>query len=295
MSIAAQKWALRQELGPVPKFVLVVLAEAGNAEGICWPRVSTIAERVGVSTRTVQRAIQYLVRQKLVTVEPQLRPDGSSTSNRYRLSLTEGGDKLTPLPDKLTPSPGTRVTQGCHPCHRGGDTGVTPLTTRRTTKEPPPQEGISEVDPQPQPTRRGGGRNGNGKKLESEIGIRAEEAGTRVHLPEKLLPGERALAEKTIGALDAPLDQQVLDEWAAIIAAGDIRASPLGCLRALVDRARAGKFTPERGLYIAQARAARQRVKTRVEKPPGLAPANPDSRLVQRLQQMAQRQGRDPP
>ena len=96
MSFTASEWALRQALGPVPKFVLVVLADAADDEGICWPRISTIAERVGVSTRTVQRAIQYLVQRKLVTVEPRLRPDGSSSSNRYRLMLTEGGDNLSP-------------------------------------------------------------------------------------------------------------------------------------------------------------------------------------------------------
>ena len=95
-----------------------------------------------------------------------------------------------------------------------------------------------------------------------------------------------------IGALDAPLDQQVLDEWAAIIAAGDIRASPLGCLRTLIERAREGRFTPERGLRIAQVRQAKSRAKARVAKLPELAPVDPDSPLVRRVQQMAQRQGK---
>ena len=100
------------------------------------------------------------------------------------------------------------------------------------------------------------------------------------------------MAKEMIGGLDPPLGQQVLDEWAAIIAAGDIRTSPLGCLRALVDRAREGKFTPERGLRIAQAREAKRRMEDRVTQLPELAPPNPDSPLVRRLQNMAQRQGR---
>lgn len=256
-----------------------MLADAADDEGICWPRISTIAERVGVSTRTVQRAIQYLVQHKLVTVEPRLRSDGSSSSNLYRLRLREG-DNLSPPPDKLTPAPDTRVTQGCRPCHRGGDTGVTPLTTRRTIKEPPLPQGLnSKAKLEQQSTRHGRG----GRNL------------PELHVPKTLLPAERAMAKKMIGTLEPPLDQQVLDEWAAIIAAGDIRASPLGCLRALVDRAREGKFTPERGMRTAQAREAKRRAEDRVTKLPELAPPNPDSPLVRRLQNMAQRQGERSP
>lgn len=92
--------------------------------------------------------------------------------------------------------------------------------------------------------------------------------------------------------LDPPLDQQVLDEWAGIIAADDIRSSPLGCLRALIKNVREDKFTPERGLRIAQARKAKQRAEAQVMELPDLAPADPDSPLVRRIQQMAQRRGK---
>ena len=96
VSIIARDWALAQSLAPGPKFVLVVLADAADDQGVCWPRVSTIAERVGVSRRTVQRSIQYLVQRNLIVVEPRLRNDGSSSLNRYRLRLVEGV-KLSPL------------------------------------------------------------------------------------------------------------------------------------------------------------------------------------------------------
>ena len=99
MSIAARDWALRQDLKPVPKFVLVVLADAANDQGVCWPRVSTIARKVGVTSRTVQRAIQLLIRRKLITAEQRYRSDGSCSSNLYRL-LLEGGDNLSPTPDR---------------------------------------------------------------------------------------------------------------------------------------------------------------------------------------------------
>ena len=278
MSITAREWALRQELAPVHKFVLVVLADAADDQGLCWPRVSTVAEKVGVSTRTVQRAVQHLAKRKLITVEPRLRSDGSSSSNLYRLRLREGvnlsppPDKVSSSPDRLAPPPVRDVTHPRHRCQGEGDARVTPLTERRTEREPPPQEPKSKVEPDA-PDR------GGGKVL-------------NLHYPKDLLPSERIRAEAMISRVDRPLNQWVLDEWSAIITAGDIRSSPLGCLRALIERAWDGKFTPERGLWVAQAREAKQRVKDRATQLPELAPPNPDSPLVRRLQNMAQRQGK---
>ena len=271
MSIIAREWALCQDLAPVHKLVLVVLGDAADDQGRCWPRISTVAKKVGVSTRTIQRSVQYLVQHKLVTVEPRQRSDGSSSSNLYRLKL-KGGDNLSSLPDKLTPPPDTPVTQGCHPCQGEGDTGVTPLTERRTEREPPLRK--------PVPTSKTGIQDrGGGKRIE-------------LHYPKDLVASERIRAERMIGAVDPPLDQQVLDEWAAIIAARDIRSSPLGCLRALIERAQDGKFTPERGHRIAQARLAKRRVQIQAAKLPELASVDESSPLVRRIQQVAQRQGK---
>ncbi len=264
MSISARDWALAQTLAPGPKFVLVVLADAADDQGVCWPRISTVAEKVGVSSRTVQRAIQYLVQRKLVVVEPRLRNDGSSSSNRYRLRLNAG--------DRLTPPPVMPVTHPRHRCQGEGDTGVTPLTERRTEREPPPRKPVPKVEPKA-PDR------GGGKIID-------------LHYPKDLAPSERVRAEGMIGALNPPLNQQVLDEWAGIIKAGGIRASPLGCLRALIKRAQEGKFTPERGHRIAQARQADRRVQAQAAKLPELAPVDESSPLVRRIQRMAQRQGK---
>lgn len=94
-----------------------------------------------------------------------------------------------------------------------------------------------------------------------------------------------------VAGLDAPLDQQVLDEWAGILAAGAIRASPLGCLRALVERARQGRFTPERAPRIAQARRARQQAEARQAGNPPLPPTpqNENDPLVRRMRAIEQR------
>ncbi len=272
MSILAREWALCQDLAPVHKLVLVVLGDAADDQGRCWPRISTVAKKVGVSTRTVQRVLHHLVNRKMITVEPRKRGDGSSSSNLYRLKL-KGGDRMSPPPDKLTPPPDTSVTQGCHPCQGEGDTGVTPLTERRTEREPPPRK--------PVPTSKTGIEDRGGGKKRMDL-----------HYPKDLVPSERNRAEVMIGAVDPPLDPQVLDEWAAIIAARDIRSSPLGCLRALIERAREGKFTPERGYRIAQARQAVRRVQIQAAKMPELAPVDESSPLVRRIRQVAQRQGK---
>lgn len=94
-----------------------------------------------------------------------------------------------------------------------------------------------------------------------------------------------------IVVLKVPLNQQVLDEWTGIIAAGAIRTSTLGCLRALIERAQEGRFTPERALRVVQARKARHRVATAqaqaIAKMPKPGPVNQDNALVRRLASMA--------
>jgi hypothetical protein len=251
---------LRQDLKPVPKFVLVVLADAANAQGVCWPRISTIARKVGVSSRTVQRAIQLLICRELITAEQRYRSDGSCSSNLYRLSL-EGGDNLSPAPDRGDTTP-RHASQG------PPDTRVIPGTTIGTIREPP-QSRAPETD----------SADRSGGELSDLI------------YPKALLPAERARAEVMITMLAAPLNQQVLDEWAGIITAGDIRSSSLGCLRALIKRAQAGTFIPERALRVVQARKARARAdsaQTKVELPaPGTIDEN--NPLVQRLLTIARR------
>ena len=251
---------MRQDLKPVPKFVLVVLADAANTHGVCWPRISTIARKVGVSSRTVQRATQLLIQRDLITAEQRYRSDGSCSSNLYRL-LLKGGDNLSPTPDRGDTTPG-------HAGQGPPDTRVIPGTTIGTIREPPQQHAL-ETDS----AGCGGGDNSD------------------LVYPKALLPAERSRAEVMIAMLAAPLNQQVLDEWAGIITAGDIHSSLLGCLRALIKRTQVGTFIPERALRVAQARKARQRMEAaqaHVELPaPG--PIDEDNPLVQQLMSIARR------
>jgi hypothetical protein len=252
-------WAWQQALKPVPKLVLMALADAADDEGICWPSVATLASKVGVSTRTVRRVMQELICGKLLTAEQRYRSDGSCSSNRYRLSLV-GGDKLSPAPDASDTTPGQA-------CQGPPDTGVIPGTTIRTQRESP-QPHISVTEQ----SDRGGG------------------ALSDLNYPKTLLPAERSRAEALVAVLPTPLNQQVLDEWAGIIIAGEIRASSLGCLRALVRRAQQGTFAPERALRVAQARKARQRAEAAQAQVvlPKSPPIDEDNPLVRRLMNIAQ-------
>ena len=263
MSHAAQEWAWRQNLKPIPKSVLVVLGDHANDAGVCWPRIATIADKVGVSPRTVQRAIQLLVSRGLISVKQRYRNDGSHSSNRYRLHL-DRGVSVSPPPDGSDTTPG-------HECQGPGDTGVIPGTIIGTNNEPP-QPAVP------------------GNKLAASGGGSAHD----LVYPKGLLPAERAGAQTLLAALEAPLSQQVLDEWAGIIAAGAIRSSPLGCLRALIKRAQAGTFTPERALRVARTREARQRVEAAQAETEQLElpPVDEDSLLVRRVQDIARRVAR---
>ena len=260
MSHAAREWAWRQNLKPIPKSVLVVLGDHANDAGVCWPRIALIAEKVGVSKRTVQRSIQHFAQRGLITVEERYRSDGSHSSNRYRLHL-DRGVSVSPPPDRSDTTSG-------HACQVPGDTGVIPGTTIRTNNEPP----------QPQ-LAESGCHSCGGEDIDE------------LHFPSELMPAERSQARSMIAGLDVTLSQQVLDEWAGIISAGDIRASKLGCLRALIARAQAGTFTPERALRVAQTREKRQRVEAAqaTTERRELPPPDDNNPLVRRVQDMARR------
>ena len=84
MSIRAINWAWEQDVKPVPKLVLVKLADHANDDGRCWPSVRTIKKQTGLSRDSVLRATRYLESKGLLTVIH--RTDGRlSRSNVYRL------------------------------------------------------------------------------------------------------------------------------------------------------------------------------------------------------------------
>ena len=116
MSIKCLAWAWGKQLPPLPKLVLLAIADHADDSGYAWPGVSGVAQKCGVSKRTVQRYVNVLVQLKIVDVETRQRSDGSHTSNAYQLNIH---GCHPPVSDSHPPMTGET------PPH---DTPVTPLT-----------------------------------------------------------------------------------------------------------------------------------------------------------------------
>ena len=71
--------------GPALRFYCFAASTLANRQGVFWHKDTVIAERIGQSVRTVQRAIRELERLKALTVTPRLGMDGRNISNRYHL------------------------------------------------------------------------------------------------------------------------------------------------------------------------------------------------------------------
>lgn len=135
----AAVWLL--EMPPVPKAVLVSLADNANDHGECWPSIAYTARRTCLSERSVQRAIQWLVTSGLLVVELK-----TGRSTRYTVTPPS----LISLPptqrhprQRVTPDgkSGAPVTQSPRGCQRGTLTvKEPPLTKSRAGDKSPKSE-----------------------------------------------------------------------------------------------------------------------------------------------------------
>lgn len=202
------KWALDQELPSTQKFVVTALADVAGDDGVCWPSVSTIARRGAVSTRTVQLARRDLIKADLVRSDAGNRGDGSTTSNRYVLSLG-GGDTLSGGMSRLS---GGRW----HICH--------PWNPIRTIIDP---------SPPPDPTVR---------VLETGSGDLR-----KLIFPSAFTATDCAEATRQLERFPVTLAQQLLDVLDGRMQRGEIKTTPLAYLGGLIHWAKAGTFVPEVG------------------------------------------------
>ena len=89
MSVKALTWAFEQPISGNDKVVLLSLADHANDYGECWPSINRLSQRARVSVRTVQRCLAELENAKLIVRETRNDPNGRSTSNMYRLCISE--------------------------------------------------------------------------------------------------------------------------------------------------------------------------------------------------------------
>ena len=74
-----------QELPHRAKAVYMYLKDRSNKEGQCYPSIGTVARELQLSRRTVERAIDDLVRAGLVTKEQRWRENGGRSSLLFTL------------------------------------------------------------------------------------------------------------------------------------------------------------------------------------------------------------------
>ena len=78
-----------QDLSHRARTVYMYLKDRSDAGNTCWPSVRRIAEDLKLSRRTVQRALTDLERHGFLERTHRRRPNGSLTSNLYRLTAAK--------------------------------------------------------------------------------------------------------------------------------------------------------------------------------------------------------------
>lgn len=92
MSLHAIYWAYAQinsglTLKQGPRLALLLLALEANGYGIARVRIEHLAERMGGSERSAQRATHALQRAQLIDIEERHEPDGTQLPNDYHLLM----------------------------------------------------------------------------------------------------------------------------------------------------------------------------------------------------------------
>ena len=87
MSLRGVVWAWDAPIKgkPVAKLVLMCLVDHANEDGECFPSQRRIADRVGVTVKSVQTNLAWLEAEGFIRRGQRRRNDGSRTSDLYRL------------------------------------------------------------------------------------------------------------------------------------------------------------------------------------------------------------------
>lgn len=191
-------WAWEQQLSPVPKLVLMALADNADDHGYCWPKMKTIAAKCSTSERTVQRTIKTLLAAGLLKKDARFSASGRQVSNGYTLALT--------YPDKLSPPADGRVGEG--------DTAVTPRVTQLCQGEG--DKAMSPLEPPYEPSY--------------ESSVRRTAKLTR-------LSGlERQQVAQLISSIPADQQQAITNQLVSALEKGAIHTSPSRWLKAVIRR-----------------------------------------------------------
>ena len=95
MSWEARDWAFEQwsklDCSPGAKQVLFALGDFSRDHGdgryVCWPSRETIAKRIGLSQRGVDKALSQLVEERMLERTPRHRPNGQRDTDLFHLQI----------------------------------------------------------------------------------------------------------------------------------------------------------------------------------------------------------------
>lgn len=116
MSHQALSWAWGQDLPGNEKFVLVALADASNAEGLCIYGQRKVAEMVGTSDRSVRENMRRLEERGLLSRSQRRRENGSRTSDETQLALGQQAEESSGNQPEAERASQRKPASGLVPC-----------------------------------------------------------------------------------------------------------------------------------------------------------------------------------
>lgn len=217
MSYSTIDWVYNQKLPAQEKLILVYIAKCENPSEPCFASVRHLANKCGVSTRTIQRVLKKLCSAGYVTSTPRFRSDGSQTSNFYTINVIENDTAVSPPHDINVAGGSGRI---------GSPPTVAKVTDqelpKKTKSKTPPREALANV--------------------------------LQLTYPDGLSMHAKSSADQILQGISLDDAQMLLDELAGAMANGLIRKAPEYWLSGVAMKYRAGQFRANLGIEIARDR-----------------------------------------
>lgn len=218
MSIDALSWAFNLKLpGPATKLTLLALANYADEDGLAYPSQKTLSNRTCLSQRAVRNNLLILEKEGIVIITARKRPNGSTSSNLFKLLIGAGVDQR--VAEKASAAPPARPA----PPPAGDAPPPRTSCTRPPARPAPPESSYRTINGtviEPKPEK-------PGDEGALPHGIRKETWDGFIEVRRKLgkNPTEKAIQlifkalEKMQSEgedVNAVLEQSIVNEWAGV-------------------------------------------------------------------------------
>ena len=86
MSFQAMAWAIRQKAPTKPKFLLLVLANYADENGVCFPSIKRLVDDTGIPKSTLVLCLAKLTKMGFISKNRKY-PKKFNNSNQYTLNM----------------------------------------------------------------------------------------------------------------------------------------------------------------------------------------------------------------